>query len=172
MTSASFIFRHLLAAAALLVVAAASGATQSSTAAAPTCRVTRIVDGDTVDCGGKRIRLLLIDAPERQQAPFGRRATATLARLMPVGSSVRVEFDLDRTDRYGRLLAYLFTGQGTFVNEAIVRQGFAVPLVYPPNVRYVERIRAAASAARAEGVGLWAVNGFDCLPVDKRKRRC
>jgi len=165
-------FRHLLAAAALLVAAAARGATQSSAAAAPTCRVTRIVDGDTVDCGGRRIRLLLIDAPERQQAPFGRRATATLARVMPVGSTVRVEFDLDRTDRYGRLLAYLFTGQGTFVNEAIVRQGFAVPLVYPPNVRYVERIRAAAAAARAEGVGLWAVNGFDCLPADARKRRC
>lgn len=156
---------------AIVLVAGAPRATQSSSAA-PTCRVTRIVDGDTVDCGGKRIRLLLIDAPERKQAPFGRRATATLARLMPVGSTVRVEFDLDRTDRYGRLLAYLFTGQGTFVNEAIVRQGFAVPLVYPPNVRYVERIRAAASAARAEGVGLWAVNGFDCLPVDARKRRC
>ena len=156
---------------AIVLVVTAPGVTQSSSAA-PTCRVTRIVDGDTVDCGGQRIRLLLIDAPERKQAPYGRRATATLARLMPVGSTVRVEFDLDRTDRYGRLLAYLFTGQGTFVNEAIVRQGFAVPLVYPPNVRHVERIRAAAAAARAERVGLWAVNGFDCLPADARKRRC
>lgn len=123
-------------------------------------------------CSGVKIRLLLIDAPERTQPPFGKRATQQLARLIPVGTTVRLEYDIDRTDRYGRTLAYLYTPGGSFVNEAMVRQGFAVPLVYPPNVRHDERIRAAATAARAARTGLWAVNAFDCLPVDSRKKRC
>lgn len=135
------------------------------------CQVTRIVDGDTIECDGRRIRLLLIDSPERSQAPFGAQAAAALAQLIPVGTPILVEYDVDRTDRYGRTLAYLFVGR-IFVNEAMVRQGFAVPLVYPPNVRYVERIRAAAAAARAARAGLWSVNAFDCLPVDARKGRC
>jgi micrococcal nuclease len=136
------------------------------------CRITRIVDGDTVHCGDLKIRLLLIDSPERKQAPFGKRASQELARLIPVGSTVRVEHDVGRTDRYGRTLAYLFTPGGAFVNEAMVRLGYAVPLVYPPNVRYVERIRAAATAARAARAGLWAVDAFDCLPVNARRGRC
>jgi micrococcal nuclease len=161
---------HVLFTAVLTVVA--SVATDAARMQGPTCRITRIVDGDTVHCSGVKIRLLLIDSPERKQRPFGQRATQQLARLIPVGTTVRLEYDLDRTDRYGRTLAYLYTPGGTLVNEAMVRQGFAVPLVYPPNVRYVERIRAAASTARAARAGLWAVDAFDCLPVDARKRRC
>lgn len=137
-----------------------------------TCQVTRIVDGDTMECGGRKIRLLLIDTPERSQAPFGRQATAVLRRLAPVGGTVRLEYDVDRNDRYGRDLAYVFASDGRFVNEAIAREGYAVPSVYPPNVRYVERIRAAADAARAARVGLWAVDAFSCLPSDARRGRC
>ncbi len=155
----------------MLAIGVLTGATAPSPRA-ESCRITRIVDGDTVHCGGAKIRLLLIDSPERNQPPFGKRSSQFLARLIPVGSTVRLEYDVDRTDRYGRTLAYLFTPAGTFVNEVMVRQGFAVPLVYAPNVRYVERIRAAASAARAARAGLWAVDAFDCLPKDARKGRC
>lgn len=168
---------YLLAIAIVLALGADTSYSATATATAPfaatgTCRVTRIVDGDTVHCDRLRIRLLLIDAPERKQAPFGRRATEALARLVPMGSTVRLEYDVDRTDRYGRTLAYLYTPNGTFVNEAMVREGYAVPLVYPPNVRHVERIRAAAAAARRARAGLWAVDAFACLPVDARKGRC
>jgi micrococcal nuclease len=137
-----------------------------------TCRVDRIIDGDTFMCGADRIRLLLIDAPERGQAPFGARATESLARLLPVGSSARLEFDVQRTDRFGRTLAYVFAPDSTFVNEAMVRAGFAVPLVVPPNVRHVDRIRSAAREARAARAGLWAVDGFRCRPADARAGRC
>ena len=137
-----------------------------------TCRITRIVDGDTVDCDAQRIRLLLIDTPERSQPPFGAQAAAALEQLIPVGSTVRVEYDVRRTDRYNRTLAYLYTERGMFVNEALVRAGYAVPVVYPPNVRHVERIRAAAEQARAARAGLWAVDGFACLPGDARAGRC
>lgn len=141
-------------------------------AAGTRCRVTRVVDGDTMECGRRRIRLLLIDTPERSQAPFGGQATAALRRLAPVGSTVRLEFDIDRSDRYGRELAYVHAEDGRFINEAMAREGFAVPLVYPPNVRYVERIRAAVEAAKAARVGLWAVDAFTCLPSDARRGRC
>ena len=166
---------HLLAIA--IVFALGTPTSPTALGAAPraatgTCRVTRVVDGDTVHCDRLRIRLLLIDAPERSQPPFGRRATQALARLVPVGSTVRLEYDVDRTDRFGRTLAYLFTPGGTFVNEAMVREGYAVPLVYPPNVRHVERIRAAAAAAQRARAGLWLVDAFACLPVDARKGRC
>lgn len=137
-----------------------------------TCRITRIVDGDTVDCDAQRIRLLLIDSPERRQTPLGAQATAALAQLLPVGSTVRLEFDVRRTDRYGRILAYPYADDGVFVNEALVRAGFAVPVVYPPNVRHVARIRAAAEQAKAARAGLWAVDGFACLPGDARAGRC
>ena len=137
-----------------------------------TCRITRIVDGDTVDCDEQRIRLLLIDTPERNQPPFGAQAAAALEQIIPVGSTVRLEFDVRRTDRYNRTLAYLYTERGVLVNEALVRAGYAVPVVYPPNVRHVERIRAAAEQARAARAGLWAADGFACLPADARAGRC
>ncbi|HUH11689.1 MAG TPA: thermonuclease family protein [Longimicrobiales bacterium] len=136
------------------------------------CIVREVVDGDTVDCqGGVRIRLLLIDAPETAQSSYGLRATLALEELLPVGDTVAVEVDLERHDRYGRLLAHLHRG-GRWVNQAMVRRGYAVPLVYPPNIRWVEEIRAAADSARAERVGLWEVDAFKCLPRDFRAGRC
>jgi micrococcal nuclease len=151
---------------------ASSSAHSPQNGARTPCRVTRIVDGDTMECDRRKIRLLLIDTPERKQAPFGRQATDVLRRLAPVGSTVRLEFDVDRTDRYGRELAYVYTSDGRFINEAIAREGYAVPLVYPPNVRHVERIRAAYEAAKAARTGLWAVDAFSCLPADARRGRC
>lgn len=140
---------------------------------AGTCVVERIVDGDTVECAtGEPIRLLLIDAPEMNQPPFGLRSRLALEALLPVGTPAGVELDVQHRDRYGRILAHLYTPGGDRVTEAMVRQGYAVVAIYPPNVRYVERFRAAAEAARREGVGLWAESGFDCLPADRRRGRC
>jgi micrococcal nuclease len=156
----------------LMVLLAYSAFPVASLEAQQTCRITRIVDGDTVDCDAQRIRLLLIDTPERNQPPFGAQAAAALEQLMPVGSTVRLEYDVRRTDRYGRTLAYLYTEGGVFVNEALVRAGYAVPVVYPPNVRHVERIRAAAEQAKAARAGLWSVDGFACLPEAARAGRC
>lgn len=136
------------------------------------CVVERIVDGDTLDCeGGVRVRLLLIDAPERRQG-YALRASLALEEILPVGDSAAVELDVEPRDRYGRLLAHLHRLDGLWVNRALVRRGYAVPLVYPPNVRHVEAIRAAADSARAEALGLWAEGPATCLPVDFRAGRC
>ena len=136
------------------------------------CVVESVTDGDTFRCtGGRRVRLLTIDTPEMDQAPFGTAARAKLVELLPVGSSATLELDVQREDQYGRTLAYV-RRPGVLVNRVLVRSGMAVVAVYPPNVRYVEVLRAAADSARADKAGLWATNGFECLPAEHRAGRC
>lgn len=137
------------------------------------CAIVAVADGDTVTCkGGERVRLLLIDAPEMSQGPLGVVSRTALLQLLPTGTTVRLEFDIEKRDRYGRLLAYLFLKDGRMVNREMARGGFAVPLVYPPNVRDIELIRAAVDSARSERLGLWETNAFECEPRDFRRGLC
>lgn len=137
-----------------------------------TCVVARITDGDSIECRGiGRVRLLGMDAPELDQGNLGARATQALARLLAVGDTVALEPDVEPRDRNGRILAYVWA-RDTLVNWSMVRRGWAVALTYPPNVQYVDWFEAAQRAARDEGVGLWAVEGFSCLPRDHRAGRC
>jgi micrococcal nuclease len=116
------------------------------------CTVARVIDGDTFVCeGGSRIRLILIDTPELDDVPRGDSARAFMVSLMPPGRTVRLEFDVGLYDRYGRVLAYVYA-DSVFVNREIVRRGIGRVAVFPPNVRMLEIIRAAADSARREGV--------------------
>lgn len=136
------------------------------------CEVTRIVDGDTMECAPfGRVRLIGMDTPEAGQEPFGEMATQALRELIPIGSEVALEPDLEARDRYGRMLGYIWA-DGVMVNWTLVRQGYAVLLTYPPNVQYVDWLTSAQAAAREEGVGLWAMDGFACLPSEFRRGRC
>jgi micrococcal nuclease len=146
--------------------------------ASAACAVERVIDGDTFVCvGGERVRLLLIDTPELAQGPYGRTAREEAVRLLPVGAHVRLDLDVQPRDRYGRLLAYVWVDREAgepplMVNRALVRRGMAVVSVYPPNVRHVDLMRAAADSARAERAGLWEGSAFDCAPADYRADRC
>jgi micrococcal nuclease len=124
--------------------------------------VTRVVDGDTVevDFEGRTItvRLFGIDTPE-SVAPgqpvqcFAIAASSyTTDRLE--GERVRLQFDVERIDPYGRTLAYVWLG-GELYNETLVRAGYAFVTTYPPNVRYVDRFRAAQREARSADRGVW-----------------
>lgn len=136
------------------------------------CLVSRIVDGDTFECAGiGRVRPIGIDTPELSQAPYGVMATQALHSLMPVGTIVELEPDVEPRDAYGRTLAYVWSN-GRLVNWMLVRRGWAVVTTYPPNVQYVDPLNAAQRLAREERVGLWALNAFDCLPGDRRRGRC
>lgn len=138
-----------------------------------TCVVASITDGDTFRCtGGRRVRLLLIDAPERDQGPFGVEATKGLRTLIDPGDEVLLELDVVERDRYGRTLAYVYISDGRMVNEETARLGFVFVSIYPPNVKYVERIRAAVEEARNAKRGLWSTSAFECPPAEHRRGRC
>ena len=80
-------------------------------------------------------------------------ATAANKRLVE-GKIVRLEYDVQTYDRFGRLLAYIYIDD-TMVNEELVRLGFAQPLTIPPDVKYAQRFRALAEEARRQRRGLW-----------------
>jgi micrococcal nuclease len=159
----------LVVSVAALVVAFAAGRGAGGGAAdssgGPVARVVRVVDGDTVRVrlGGRSepVRYIGVDTPEskRPGTPvqcFARRAAAENARLVR-GERVRLVFDVERRDRFGRLLAYVYrVRDGAFVNAALVRGGFARTLTIPPNVRFAERFAALAADARRAGRGLWS----------------
>ena len=136
------------------------------------CLVSKIVDGDTIECEPVgRIRLIGIDAPERDQAPHGATSAEELGHWIPQGSRVTLEPDVNRRDRYGRVLAYLWY-DGEMVNWWMVREGWALAYRYEPDVRWADLLARAETSARGEKRGLWAVGGFTCAPSDHRRRRC
>jgi endonuclease YncB( thermonuclease family) len=114
----------------------------------------------------------MIDAPELSQGSPGRDAQRELATLMPVGTSVTIETDVRTRDTYDRILGYIFLANGKMVNEEMARAGYVTALVYPPNVRYEARIRAAVKEAQRAKRGLWATDFFNCSPRDYRAGRC
>lgn len=117
-------------------------------------RVDRVIDGDTVEMkDGSRVRYIGINTPERHQ-PFYAQASEANRDLVE-GKAVWMALDAQSTDRYGRILAYLWVGD-TFVNAELVRQGYANVYTNPPNVRYSQEILAAEQEAREAEVGLWA----------------
>ena len=128
-------------------------------------KVTRVVDGDTIHVmvGGRdeTVRYIGVDTPEsvKPGTPvecFAKRASAFNHRLVK-GETVRLVRDAEARDRYGRLLAYVYRKRDNrFVNAALVRKGYAVPLRIPPNVAHAKRFRKLASAARRAGRGLWS----------------
>jgi micrococcal nuclease len=106
------------------------------------------------------------------QAPFGDNARNALAELLPIRAEVTLETDVDPEDQYGRTLAYVILPDGRVANEELLRAGFAVVYVFPPNVEHVDRFRRAADEAQAARRGLWAQDAFACPPSAFRAGDC
>jgi len=148
------------------LVVALSLAVAACTAPGPTDRqdaeVTRVYDGDTIEVvfngARERVRYIGIDTPEFDDDRAAIRELARLAtdanRDLVGGRIVQLEFDRERRDRYGRLLAYVSIGD-TLVNEWLVRRGFAEARDYPPNTRHQGRLDAAEREARNANLLLW-----------------
>jgi len=125
-------------------------------------RVTRVVDGDTIEVriGGREedVRLIGVDTPEtvKPDTPvqcFGERASHFTKRRL-TGRRVRLVFGVERRDVYGRLLAYVYL-HGRFFNPILVRRGLARSLTIPPNNRFAPRFRHLELVAARAGRGLW-----------------
>ena len=126
-------------------------------------RVIRVTDGDTLhvlrDGRDVTIRLIGIDTPEvawygGTAQCHGARAGRFLRQRLD-DETVRLEFDRDRLDPYGRTLAYAYH-RGSMVNVLLVRRGYARVTIFEPNDRYEDPLRRAEDAARDEGAGLWS----------------
>ncbi|MBI3289910.1 thermonuclease family protein [Candidatus Microgenomates bacterium] len=126
----------------------------SSSSSSSFVRVTRIVDGDTIDLStGQRLRYIGIDTPESGDC-FGGEATMKNRELV-LDREVRLEKDVSETDRYKRLLRYVWEGD-LMINEELVRTGYAKASTYPPDVKYADRFVVAEREARENKRGLWA----------------
>ena len=125
-------------------------------------RVLRVVDGDTIDVmlNGQRtrIRYLQMNTPERNQ-PCYREAVQANVNLVG-GRSVRLVADREDTDRYGRLLRYVYVDD-VLVNRVLVAGGFAEVVLYPPNDMHYEEFRALEAEAAAAGRGCHPTGIFD-----------
>ena len=135
--------------------------------------VTRAVDGDTLKLeNGERVRLIGIDTPEMHESQklyrdstrsgqdistiqkLGRRAYEFTKNLVE-SKRVSLEFDVEKHDKYGRLLAYVYLKDGTFVNARIVEEGYASLMTFPPNVKYADLFLKLYQEARNNRKGLW-----------------
>ena len=127
----------------------------------------RVTDGDTlvveVDGREEDVRLIGINTPERDECFFAE-ATNALVELVD-GRDVRLVVDQTDRDQFGRLLRYVFVGD-TFVNEAMVRDGFAQAFRYEPDVARADQLDAAQAEARADERGLWAPDACGRVDAD------
>ncbi|MGB3346667.1 MAG: thermonuclease family protein [Candidatus Humimicrobiia bacterium] len=123
-----------------------------------TAYVTRVIDGDTieVDINGKvyKVRYIGINTPEYNQ-PFGDKATQANSSLVS-GKTVILEKDVSETDKYGRLLRYVFVGD-LFVNAHLVKFGWAQAATYPPDVKYSALFVSLERESRENNEGCWAI---------------
>lgn len=127
--------------------------------------VKKISDGDTFwiyngTSEGEKIRLIGVDAPEsrnvfkKKQGYYGTEAKEYLTNLLK-GKHVKLEYDVDHTDQYGRTLAYVYLEDGTFVNAELVKNGYAMVMTVPPNVKFADEFVKLQQEARENNRGLW-----------------
>ncbi|MBI5639654.1 MAG: thermonuclease family protein [Nitrospirae bacterium] len=137
--------------------------------------VRSVNDGDTITIilnnRDERIRLIGIDAPEMGQRPWGKRAKEHLEQLIASSSwAVMLEYDVDRRDKYGRVLAYIRAKDRKLVNEQMLRDGYALLYTFPPNVKHVDILSKAQSEARDRKLGIWGKAGLKERPRNYRKQ--
>ncbi|MDO8747439.1 MAG: thermonuclease family protein [Thermodesulfovibrionales bacterium] len=138
-------------------------------------RVIKVHDGDTVSIvsnGRKeKVRLIGIDAPEIKQRLWGTKARKHLEKMLIASNrKVTLEFDVERRDKYGRLLCYIFTPDKEMLNIQMVKDGYAVLLTIPPNIKYADELKMAQNEARQNRRGIWNSRGLKESPGDYRKR--
>jgi len=169
----------LVALLALVAVSGPAGAALAGTLSiletARWARVEHVYDGDTFRTArGEKVRLLGINAPEITHGsepgqPLGGAATRTLRALI-AGKTVRLTFDRERRDTYGRLLAHVWRRDGLWVNGEMVRRGMAHAYPFVPNLREADKLLALEREARKNRRGIWATPRFAVLDAARISR--
>lgn len=116
--------------------------------------VAEVLDGDTIVLNNEEvIRYLGIDTPEKGE-PFYSEATEANRNLV-WGKQLRLEYDIDKQDRYGRTLAYVWVDT-ILVNAKLLRMGLASVYTFVPNVKHVDLFVSKQKEAREDGLGIWS----------------
>jgi len=122
-------------------------------------KVVRVIDGDTIEIeGNKKVRYIGINTPELKdpRKPVGcfAQEAADENKKLVEGKEVFIQKDVSEVDKYKRLLRYVWVGD-TFVNDYLVRQGFAQVSTFPPDVKYYQQFLEAQTEAKENNRGLW-----------------
>lgn len=133
-------------------------------------KVTRVIDGDTyiinIDGVDKTVRLIGVDTPESvakgekayKNCPEGKEASRYIKNLIG-GNEVYLEYDVSRTDKYGRVLAYVYY-DGVQIEEILLKKGYARTLTIPPNVQYANEYSRLQQIAIDNNMGFWSSNPY------------
>jgi micrococcal nuclease len=146
----------------ILALLACGWPSPAADADSPRVKVRWVDDGDTiVVAGGERVRYLGINTPEvahkdKPGEPFGDEAKAFNKKLVQ-GRWINLELAEQQRDHYGRLLAYVFLADGTFVNGELVRQGYAHLLRRQPKLRYLKQLLELQRQALKKKKGIWSL---------------
>jgi len=122
--------------------------------------VKHVIDGDTILLADNdRVRYIGIDTPETKHPRkpvqwMGKEASAFNRKLVE-HKWISLEFDVEKRDKYGRLLAYVYVDD-IFVNAELVKEGYAQVYTFPPNVKYTDLFLALQKEARENQRGLWS----------------
>lgn len=115
--------------------------------------VTSVIDGDTIKIStGETVRFICIDTPERGENYYAE-ATDYLKALV-LNKEITLVKDISETDRYGRLLRYVYLGD-TFVNYELVQRGYAKAYRYPPDIDLCDELEEAETRAKNSRLGMW-----------------
>ena len=139
---------------------ASLGTTQTTGIRKERYLVTHVIDGDTIQIeGGEKVRYIGIDTPETVHPSkaiqcFGKEASRYNSELV-MGKLVTLVKDISDTDKYGRLLRYVYIGD-EFVNLTLVQNGYAYATSFPPDIAHAANFRRAENTAREAKKGLWS----------------
>lgn len=131
-----------------------------------------VYDGDTLRLtDGRRLRFVGLDTPEmgrdgRPAQPYARAARERLIGLLTAQDNrLLLQYDRERRDRHGRLLAHPALADGTSLTAVLLREGLATHLVVPPNTALLDCYAAAEAEARRAGRGIWSLPGYAPRPT-------
>jgi micrococcal nuclease len=126
--------------------------------------VKEVIDGDTLILNNnERVRLLGINTPEHNQYYF--EEAREVLEVLVLGKKIKLEKDITDKDVYGRLLRYIFT-DNLFVNEEMVKRGFANTFTFSPDVKYTDKFLEAEKLVRDRDIGLWAKSNYSGIEIN------
>jgi micrococcal nuclease len=115
--------------------------------------VSRVIDGDTIELNtGKRVRLICIDTPDVGESGYEHAKDALTSFVL--NKEVRLVKDVSETDKYGRLLRYVYVGE-LFVNGMLVESGYAQVYRFPPDTELCDELETLEAEAKAQQIGIW-----------------